>query len=59
MKKAEAAKPIPVAVQQKSVNVIQGTGSVWNSNSYHWEEKDVNKWAEAKLKEVLANFSYQ
>lgn len=29
------------------------TGSVWNKNSWHWEEKDYNKASQQKLKEVL------
>jgi activator of HSP90 ATPase len=36
-----------------------GTGSVWNTNSYHWEEKSVNKWAEEKLRAVLSGFKYK
>ena len=28
-------------------------GSVWNKNSWHWEEKDYNKVAQQKLREVL------
>lgn len=52
-KKASLPSPKPV-VQQ-----IQGTGSVWNTNSYHWEEKSVNKWAEEKLKAVLSGFTHQ
>lgn len=38
---------------------IEGTGSVWNTNSYHWEEKSVNKWAEDTLKKVLSTFTYK
>jgi activator of HSP90 ATPase len=40
------------------VKKVEGTGSVWNTNSYHWEEKSVNKWAEETLKSVLSNFTY-
>ena len=29
------------------------TGSVWNKNSWHWEEKDYNKIANEKLREFL------
>lgn len=32
---------------------------MWNTNSYHWEEKSVNKWAEERLKQVLSSFSYK
>lgn len=31
----------------------QTTGSVWNKNSWHWEEKDYNKAAQAKLTAIL------
>ena len=58
MKRQEAAKtasqPQPVKVQQ----AIAGTGSVWNTNSYHWEEKSVNAWATEQLKRVLSTFSH-
>ena len=37
---------------------IQGTGSVWNSNSYHWEEKNVNAWAEDTIKKSLSGFTF-
>lgn len=29
-----------------------GVGSVWNQGSWHWEEKNYNKWA----KEELTNY---
>ena len=29
-------------------------GSVWNKNSWHWEEKDYNKAAQAQLREMLS-----
>lgn len=32
---------------------------MWNTNSYHWEEKSVNKWAEERLKQVLSGFVYK
>ena len=41
------------------INKVEGTGSVWNNNSYHWEEKSVTKWAEETLKRVLSLFYYQ
>jgi len=31
---------------------------VWNQNSYHWEEKSVNDWAEQTLKKLLSNYTY-
>ena len=36
-----------------------GTGSVWNNNSYHWEQKSVDKWSEDTLKRVLSLFYYK
>ena len=38
---------------------IEGTGSVWNQNSYHWEEKAVNQWAEDHLKKILTTYRHQ
>jgi activator of HSP90 ATPase len=32
---------------------------VWNNNSYHWEQKSVDKWAEDTLKTSLASFYYK
>ena len=29
------------------------TGSIWNKNSWHWEEKDYNKSAEAMIRDIL------
>lgn len=31
---------------------------MWNTNSYHWEEKSVNKWAEEHLRSVLSGFKH-
>lgn len=61
MKRAEAAKPTPiqpVAVTAQA-QPISGTGSVWNTNSYHWEEKNVNTWATETLKNVLSTFTHE
>lgn len=41
------------------VNKVEGTGSVWNNNSYHWEEKSVAKWSEETLKRILSLFYYK
>jgi activator of HSP90 ATPase len=41
------------------VKKIEGTGSVWNTNSYHWEEKAVGKWAEDKMRSILSGFTYK
>ena len=37
---------------------VEGQGSVWNTNSYFWEEKSVAKWSEEKMKEILGGFKY-
>ena len=39
--------------------VIQGTGSVWNTNSYHWEEKSVATWANDTLRAALSGFTHR
>jgi len=31
----------------------KGVGSIWNSNSWHWEEKNYNEFAKKYLKEKL------
>lgn len=33
-------------------------GSVWNPNSYFWEEKNFNKWSKDRLQELLGNFKH-
>lgn len=38
--------------------VIEGTGSVWNTGSYHWEEKSVAIWANDTLRSVLSSFTH-
>lgn len=30
-----------------------GTGSVWNQNSWHWEEREVTAWAHEDIKTRL------
>lgn len=58
MKKAEALKvaqqPQPIKVKE----VVAGTGSVWNTGSYHWEEKAIGKWADDTLKQVMSQFTH-
>ena len=58
MKKAEALK---VAAQPQKIEnkpqKIEGTGSVWNTNSYHWEEKSVGKWSEDTLTKIVTSFT--
>lgn len=41
------------------VNEVEGSGSVWNNNSYHWEQKSVDKWAQETLQKVLSLFQYK
>lgn len=58
MKLAEALKSAQQPTQVQTVKTIEGTGSVWNTNSYHWEEKSVNKWAEELMKAILSGFKH-
>lgn len=44
------------AQQPKKVDLVEGTGSVWNTGSYFWEEKAVGKWSEERIKEVIGGF---
>ena len=37
----------------------RAAGSVWNKNSWHWEEKDYGKWAKQRLVEVIANLKLE
>jgi hypothetical protein len=57
MKKVEAEKNVPLKPAQ--AQAIQGTGSVWNTGSYHWEEKSVNAWANETLKKVISTFTHK
>ncbi|KAF7459033.1 putative activator of hsp90 ATPase [Cryptosporidium felis] len=34
------------------------SGSVWNANNWHWEEKDYSKWSREELTVILENFKY-
>lgn len=34
-------------------------GSAWNENAYHWEEKAVSEWANARLKELLTGCCFE
>ncbi|CRG95290.1 activator of Hsp90 ATPase, putative [Plasmodium gallinaceum] len=34
-------------------------GSVWNRNSWHWEEKNYNKWGESYIKSKLINLKIE
>ena len=33
---------------------MEGSGSIWNANSWHWEEKNYNRWAKDALSERIA-----
>lgn len=59
MKRQEVLKAQQQPVPVKKVEVIAGQGSVWNTNSYHWEEKSVGKWADDTLKQTVSQFSYK
>ena len=43
-KKAEEGL-VPMKVPEKPTKVVEGSGSVWNNNSYHWEQKSVETWS--------------
>ena len=62
MKKVEQEKAknnmVPIKPVEKQ-NLVQGQGSVWNNNSYHWEQKSVDKWSEETLKKVLSLFQFK
>ena len=51
--KEHASKQIPIETQAN-----KGTGSVWNPNSYFWEEKNWSKWSKEKINEYLGNFKH-
>jgi activator of HSP90 ATPase len=46
-----------VAAQEIPVK-DKGTGSVWNANSYFWEEKNYNKWSKDKLEDYIGKFKH-
>jgi activator of HSP90 ATPase len=50
---------VPMKQVQKPAQVIEASGSVWNNNSYHWEQKSVEKWSEDTLKSVLSLFYFK
>lgn len=55
MKERESAMKA-AAVEIDASN--KGTGSVWNPNSYFWEEKNWNKWSKEKLQELFGSFKH-
>ena len=59
-KKEQEMKQKEEAMKQEA-KVIQedkGQGSIWNANSYFWEEKNYNKWSIDKIQELLGNFKH-
>jgi hypothetical protein len=48
----QSLPPQPV-VNSASSATVAGTGSVWNANSYHWEEKPLTPWAKERLSALL------
>lgn len=58
---AEKAKQnqVPMRVNAEKVNNVEGKGSVWNNNSYHWEEKSVAKWSDDTLKKCFSLFYFK
>ena len=61
IKEAEKAKlnKVPMKPVDQSKVVVAGTGSVWNNNSYHWEQKSVDKWSEETLRKILSCFYFK
>ena len=59
MKRQEILKAQQQPVPVKKVEVIAGQGSVCNTNSYHWEEKSIGKWADDTLKQTISQFTYK
>jgi activator of HSP90 ATPase len=52
------AKKGAVPVKQV-VNKVEGQGSVWNNNSYHWEEKSVATWSKDTLNSIFSLFYFK
>eukprot|EP00921_Rhytidocystis_pertsovi_P026911 GHVQ01043362.1.p1 GENE.GHVQ01043362.1~~GHVQ01043362.1.p1 ORF type:complete len:258 (-),score=59.22 GHVQ01043362.1:372-1145(-) len=50
-RKAQAAATAPASTPQKIL--AEGQGSVWNTNSYHWEEKNRTEWCLKELRNRL------
>jgi len=46
-------------IPEKQTKVVEGSGSVWNNNSYHWEQKSVENWSQDTLKTTLGIFYYK
>jgi activator of HSP90 ATPase len=54
-KKAQANPQLIKAVPAK----VEGQGSVWNNNSYHWEQKSVDAWSTDTLKKTMSLFYFK
>jgi activator of HSP90 ATPase len=50
---------VPMKVAEKPAVVVEGSGSVWNNNSYHWEQKSVETWSQDTLKATLGSFYFK
>jgi len=38
---------------------MEGTGSIWNKNSWHWEEKNYNKWSEEWFRQKFSDITLE
>lgn len=56
-RKVEESKKAPVASDKPEK--VDGTGSVWNKGSYHWEEKKLTSWANARLRELVEKWELE
>lgn len=54
--RAAAAADAGVAAELAKSAAAAGTGSVWNPNSYHWEEKPLTPWAKDRLSELIKGY---
>ena len=34
------------------------SGSVWNANSWHWEEKNYTKWSKEIIKKLIEGYKF-
>jgi len=58
----EKAKLNQIPLKQSAAaaaKVVEGTGSVWNNNSYHWEEKSVAGWSKETLEKICSLFYFK
>jgi activator of HSP90 ATPase len=54
--KAQEREALRPADAPKKVEAASGSGSLWNVNSYHWEEKPLTVWAKERLNELVKGF---